>query len=471
MLQESMEAAQALGDGELGLDDATSVAGLGMAALGAFLDPAGALVGAALGPLLDWVANNVSFVKEPLDLLLGDPPEIMTYAAGWEAASQQLAAQATRHAQLVASEIPVWRGPGRDAYVKVQQNVGQTLQSSARLAQTMGTAVKVAGGIVAVLRELVWGLIKELVISLVTNAVIAAASAIPTVGASLAAYTAWASAKVAMVLGKVAKGISKVFAKLSKLTSKIGPLSRMFAKAADAFARMGAKAAGAAARAGRAAPDSPDGPSGPPPSSPNGPRSSDTPEGPRPAGPPFGDPEPVANPSTPASSADHPYLRPGDTTPETQAAPGLPERIGADAPDQVPEGWPELDERALQTFGETPRPETWPAGETRYRVVGDGQRPDGEFWTRTPPANDDYLRSDMAVLNEWNGNHGVVAYSPTQDIPVWVGPAGPQIGTGSTPDNPFHLPGGGEQIFVPRGTIPDAGAGGADRWLIQQTPW
>lgn len=84
-------------------------------------------------------------------------------------------------------------------------------------------------------------MVKELVISLVTNAVIAAAAAIPSLGSSLAARTAWASAKVAMVMGKVAKTMSKMCMKLSKLTRKIGPLSRAFTKAGQALAKMATK--------------------------------------------------------------------------------------------------------------------------------------------------------------------------------------------------------------------------------------
>ncbi|GAB3622113.1 hypothetical protein GCM10027418_01950 [Mariniluteicoccus endophyticus] len=517
MIQESMEAAQALGDGELGLDDATSVVGLGMAALNAFLDPAGALVGAALGPLLDWVAANVSFVKEPLDLLLGDPPEIMGYAGTWGQASQHLAQIAQQHSSAVAEQIPGWTGGARDAYLQVQANVSRALVASAKLAQTMAQAVQVAGTIVAVLRELIWGMVKDLVISLVTNAVIAAAAAIPSLGSSLAAYTAWASAKVSLVMGKISMGISKVFGKLSKLTSRIGPLSRMFAKAAAAFEKMGAKFFKAAGRmpdgtkipdvdapdlpgtssAGMdpttggapgsptgGAPDAPTAPDAPKPEAggsvpPGGtppvdtPDSPDAPKGPTPAShPPFGDPERIADPGSPVNSGDHPYLKPTSDVPETQGIPGKPDGpIGAKGPSETPKGWQPLTKKDLKTFGETPRPEIWPKGETRYRVVGDNQWPGGQFWTKEPPLSNDYLRSDLAVLNEWNGDHGLVSYSPTEDLHVWVGPAGPQMATGSGPGNLVHLPGGGEQVFVPLGTIPKSDLGNPDRWWIQSNPW
>ncbi|WP_022911058.1 hypothetical protein [Aestuariimicrobium kwangyangense] len=456
MLQESMDAYSALSDGQFGIDDATSVAGLGMSALGAFLDPAGALVGAILGPLLDWVAANVSFVKEPLDLLLGDPGEVMQYSQRWQAAAQQLTLASQQQVQDVQNNLQHWSGQAYEAFIKVQVNVNKAFTSSAQLCQSMGNAVQVAGTIVGVLRELVWGLVKELVISLVTNAVIAAAAAIPSFGASLGAYTAWASGKVAMVMGKISMGISKVFSKLSRLTTRIGPLSRMFDQAGAAFARMAARF---------------DVPAG---TTPPGGRRTHDPDAPNPAPhPPFGDPEPLGTrPDQPLSATDHPYLQPNGTTPETQALPGAPQPTAvtpADVP--VPDGWPPLDQSALNTFDGAPTPETWPAGETRYRVVGDGQYPSGSFWTREPPASDDVLRGDLAVLNEWNGNHGVVAYTPSQDLNVWVGPAGAQPTTGYDPLNPTHLPGGGEQIYVQRGGFPSGDLDDPGRWHVQSTPW
>ena len=83
------------------------------------------------------------------------------------------------------------------------------------------------------------------------------------------------------------------------------------------------------------------------------------------------------------------------------------------------------------------------------------------------------LRSDSAVLDEWNGNHGVVACTPSQDIQSWVGEAGPQPGTGAASSaQPYHLPGGGEQVWIDRPTIPPADLQpGTGRWQIRPTDW
>src|SRR5699024_5824287 len=111
MIKETADAVTELTDGDFSFGDVTSVADVGLAALGAFMDPAGALVGAVLGPLLDWVAANVSFVKEPLDLLLGDPPEIMAYGNAWTDTAKQLTDQGNRHVEMVRGELAQWTGP------------------------------------------------------------------------------------------------------------------------------------------------------------------------------------------------------------------------------------------------------------------------------------------------------------------------------------------------------------------------
>ncbi|SDD58936.1 hypothetical protein [Auraticoccus monumenti] len=196
-----------------------------------------------------------------------------------------------------------------------------------------------------------------------------------------------------------------------------------------------------------------------------------TPPAPRPS-PRAPRPEPLRQPSQPVSTNDHPYVRPTHSTPEVDAVPG---DVPVAPPPRVthnPDGLPEPPPRALDTFQGDVRHEVWPAGEARYRVVGDGSYAGGPFWTRDAPASEHVLRSDSAVLNEWNGNHGVVAYRPSQDIDSWVGEAAPQPGSGSTPANPYHLPGGGEQIWIDRGAIPaDDLVDGAPGWTIEPSAW
>lgn len=94
-------------------------------------------------------------------------------------------------------------------------------------------------------------------------------------------------------------------------------------------------------------------------------------------------------------------------------------------------------------------------GETYYRMVGHGTRPAGSHWVREVPADENEVRSRLAVKNEWNGDRGIVAFTPTRRIDGWIGAAAPQRASGGAR---AYLVGGGEQIWIPTGTL-DAEAG------------
>ncbi len=181
--------------------------------------------------------------------------------------------------------------------------------------------------------------------------------------------------------------------------------------------------------------------------------------------PPFPGEEPLSNPTEPLSAADHPYLQP--------STPNSPEYREDEAlPGEVPEttSWTEgdpgsrapLDEGALSTFSGPVRPFTMQPGTTYYRSVGDGAYPTGGFWSETPPVNESQLRSDYAVLNNWNGDHGIVTFTPEHPVQGWEGEVAPQPATGG---GGFYLPGGGRQVFIPRGNLTGDG-----NWTIAPAP-
>jgi hypothetical protein len=163
------------------------------------------------------------------------------------------------------------------------------------------------------------------------------------------------------------------------------------------------------------------------------------------------------------SSADYPYLQHESGALESEAVPGaLPRTTSRVVGDTS--AHPPLPDRALSTFQGDVTPSYLEPGQTYYRWVGDGSYPNGSFWSPTPPrGGTGELRSDLAVKNEWNGDHGIVVFTPSQRVPVYSGPAAPQWGTGSTD---HYLPGGGTQIWTEPGKLgPDDGD-----WSIAPVP-
>ncbi len=183
------------------------------------------------------------------------------------------------------------------------------------------------------------------------------------------------------------------------------------------------------------------------------------------------------DPSAPAARSEYPYLNDSTSVREPQAVDG---RLPDYTPAHIRPGDPAPPRAMMDTFQGEVRYEPVRPGETIYRDLGAEQRAAGGFWTDTPTASDDVLRSDLAVLNDWNGAGGQVAYTPSSEIPAWRGEARPQLGTGSTDAAPYHLPGGGEQIgiragrdgsdFPPTDLTPGAD-GTYPRWQIGPNGW
>lgn len=171
--------------------------------------------------------------------------------------------------------------------------------------------------------------------------------------------------------------------------------------------------------------------------------------------------EPLPDPSTPVTAGDHPYLRPISHDRENEALPGdVPRRPGYVEGTPADGVYP--DDYSVQTFSGPVRPYVMEPGRTYYRSAGDGQYPNGSFWSEYPPTEPE-LRRDFAVLNEWNGDHGVIAFTPNRPVHAWGGDVAPQPATGG---GDYYLPGGATQLWIPRGSL---GAGDGE-WQIAPAP-
>lgn len=143
--------------------------------------------------------------------------------------------------------------------------------------------------------------------------------------------------------------------------------------------------------------------------------------------------------------------------------PSLSEDVGATAGDlppyepatvaDAPPGWSAPPPSDARNFAGPVEPTVLEPGVTYYRVVGAGSSPDGSWWTTTPPTPAD--RTGLAIKGSWNSMTGVVEFTPASSgsgIPAWHGSAAPQQLI--MPDGkPGYLPGGADQIWVPRGAV------------------
>lgn len=224
-----------LTDGEFDLGDITAPAGAALDVLGWVADPFGALAGAALGPLLDYLANNFPPLKWPLDRLAGDQAAIMAKAQSWQDVSDSLVAVGNAYA-ATGSDLPTWdQGTAPAGYRATQEMVLGAFQGAANQAASLAGGITTVGQVCAGVRNFIWGIVKGFVSSAVGNAIAAAASALVTLGGSIGAFCTWFSARFAVVTGKIGRKLADLMDYMAKVTGKWGKLSEAFKRAAEAL--------------------------------------------------------------------------------------------------------------------------------------------------------------------------------------------------------------------------------------------
>lgn len=105
-------------------------------------------------------------------------------------------------------------------------------------------------------------------------------------------------------------------------------------------------------------------------------------------------------------------------------------------------GFPDLPAKETPNF-QSVQPVTVPPNTTLFRAGDSSSDPAGSYWSPDPPS----ASSQSASKPEWNdGGNTVSAVTPPEGTKAWMGPASGQ----------GQSPGGGNQIFVPPGTIAPA---------------
>ncbi|GAA2689800.1 MULTISPECIES: hypothetical protein [Actinosynnema] len=164
------------------------------------------VLGAALGTAgIGWLIEHVSFLREPLDYLAGNGNRIKAAVGTWNetGAVRDEIAQAQHDA--VGAQVSGWQQQAAEEFRASQKRlVDETLALS-------GSCVSVAGEIATAgtIRGTIRDLIAMFVCEVVRNAVIALASSVVSMGGSIAAFTAWAVGRGAVVLGRALKGLAR----------------------------------------------------------------------------------------------------------------------------------------------------------------------------------------------------------------------------------------------------------------------
>ncbi|GAB2819067.1 hypothetical protein [Lentzea nigeriaca] len=231
-LAQTIDSAKRLGEGDFA-EFGMNAAALGLDVLGAIMDPLGALATAGIG----WLIEHVSFLREPLDWLAGNGDKIKAAVATWNRVATDLHGIGERQDKAVKSELPCWeQGTAAEKFRQSQGELALEIEAVSKSSFFVASEIAKAGTITAAVRGMIRDLIALFIWEVIRNAAIALASSVVSLGSSIAAFSAWAVGRGAVVLGK----ITQQMAKLVKLVTRImGRLKGLFGQLGDVLKRLG----------------------------------------------------------------------------------------------------------------------------------------------------------------------------------------------------------------------------------------
>ncbi|MGH3793981.1 MAG: WXG100 family type VII secretion target [Pseudonocardiaceae bacterium] len=209
-----------------GIDDgnaaAAAVQGAGAALdlLDTIVDPLSALTEAGVG----WLIEHCEPLREPLDLLAGNPQAIEAVSQTWHNIAAEMSDVGHDVGASAAGDTTGWQGQAADAYRRKAAELADEIGAMAPGASGVAGAITTGGVLVGVVRGLVRDLVVECIGDLISKALIAAASSVVTLGGSVGAFLGWAIGKIGITIGRIAAKISELLATLGELLGKLGRL-------------------------------------------------------------------------------------------------------------------------------------------------------------------------------------------------------------------------------------------------------
>jgi uncharacterized protein YukE len=219
-------------EGEKVVDVALSATGVVVDTIGMAVDPFGYIVSAGVG----WLLEHVSFLREPLDALLGNPDEINANVDALKSAAAEMKTIAEEHRQDLTT-IAEWQGDAADKYHSSLSQLAEELDSMGLSLDGTAAVVGISGMLVTTLRGIVFDIIASLITELVRYALIAAASAAFTFGGSVAAFLGVAGARAASVAMKISGKITKLLSGLGRQAGRLAKLAKSMSKLAEGLDR------------------------------------------------------------------------------------------------------------------------------------------------------------------------------------------------------------------------------------------
>ncbi|EWC60074.1 hypothetical protein UO65_4640 [Actinokineospora spheciospongiae] len=226
--------ADAEGEGPDVIDAALGGAGAVVDVVSSLANPLSAVASAGVG----WLLEHVDFLREPLDALLGDPDEINANVDQLKQAALEMKVIAQEHREDLGSAAD-WGGESGEAFHGSMDRLAAEFEALGKTMDGTAAIYALSGMLVCELRSLVFGWISDLIGELVAGALIAAASAAPTFGGSIAAYAGYAGVRGATMATKIAGRLGKLGSAMGRMGGRLAELGTKMDELAKGLERFG----------------------------------------------------------------------------------------------------------------------------------------------------------------------------------------------------------------------------------------
>jgi WXG100 family type VII secretion target len=188
------------------------------------------LVGSMPSEVQGFVKGILSPFEELLEMVSGDPDDLIRGAERCMAVAEQVRAIATSQVSDRGTLAQAWSGEAATAFQESMASVEEAIEE---LAQGLDGAKQIlvdAANAAVDAFNLLLELIAEFIIWMLAEFIIAAAASVVSFGASIAAWATRTLARVAVTLGRGARIVAKCAEVLMRLATKLDDVARLLDK-------------------------------------------------------------------------------------------------------------------------------------------------------------------------------------------------------------------------------------------------
>ena len=205
--------------------------GFALDVLGDIGDPLGAVINCAVG----WIVDHVSFLREPVDWLAGNPDSIEAATTTWAQVSTGMNKDATTFGTLLSAlSADTWSGDAADAYRKKAADWADALGHGGTMAELESALIAATGGLCAGFRGLIFNAISEAIERWVMVGLVALANSAWTFGASIAGWVIDVEIEAGLLAARIG-------AKIAELVEKAGRIAETLGRDGSRLERIGEK--------------------------------------------------------------------------------------------------------------------------------------------------------------------------------------------------------------------------------------